>query len=424
MPRDRSRTPEPRTAPVTLREVAAEAGVHTGTASRALNDSTRGFVNAATAERVMRAAARLGYRPNSIARGLKTNRSYIVGVVVPDLRNPLFPPIARGIEERLEPGGYTALLANTDNDPEHERTSFEALQARQVDGYITATARRDHPLLREIARGWPLVLVNRVVDGHDISAVVADDRDGMRQAVEHLRELGHTRIAHVGGSAEISTGTERLGGYEDAMAAAGLPVDPALVAIGGMYAEAEGARMTRQLLGAGVRFTAIAAGNDLIALGAIDALREAGLRVPEDVSVVGFNDMAWSERFSPPLTTVRVPHHELGMEAGSLLLERLANPSAPSREIVLPVRLIVRGSTAPVPVARVSGARASAARAARRSTARAARRARAARSTPAANGASAARAAAPTGARSARAAARPVRRTSGSRRRNPAAGTP
>jgi LacI family transcriptional regulator len=339
---------ETRTAPVTLREVAAEAGVHTGTASRALNESTRGFVNAATAERVMRAASRLGYRPNSIARGLKTNRSYTIGVVVPDLRNPLFPPIARGIEERLEPAGYTSLLANTDNDPERERTSFEALQARQVDGYITATAHREHPLLREIAAGWPLVLVNRIMEGHDISAVVADDRDGMRQAVEHLRERGHTRIAHVGGSADISTGTERLAGFHTAMESLGVEVDPALVAVGTAYAESEGARMTRELLASGVPFTAIAAGNDLIALGCIDALREAGLDVPRDVSVVGFNDMAWSERFSPPLTTIRVPHHELGMEAGSLLLERLADPDAPSRRIVLPVSIVVRGSTAPV----------------------------------------------------------------------------
>jgi LacI family transcriptional regulator len=339
---------ETRTAPVTLREVAAEAGVHTGTASRALNESTRSFVNAATAERVIDAAARLGYRPNSIARGLKTNRSYIVGVVVPDLRNPLFPPIARGIEERLEPAGYTSLLANTDNDPERERTSFEALQARQVDGYITATARREHPLLQELAAGRPLVLVNRIVEGHDIAAVVADDRAGMRLAVEHLRELGHRRIAHVGGSTDISTGTERLAGFRDAMRAARLKADPRLIAVGNAYAESEGARLTRELLASGVPFTAIAAGNDLIALGCIDALREAGLDVPHDVSVVGFNDMAWSERFSPPLTTIRVPHRELGMEAGSLLLERLANPTAPTRSIVLPVTLIARGSSAPV----------------------------------------------------------------------------
>src|SRR5215210_7883046 len=136
--------------PATLRDVAAAAGVHPATASRALNLDTRALVNADTARRVLDAAPGLGYRPTPVARGLKTSRSYTVGVVVPDLRNPLFPPIARGIEDRLERDGYTSLLANTDNDPERERLSFSALRARQVDGFITATARREHPLLHEL----------------------------------------------------------------------------------------------------------------------------------------------------------------------------------------------------------------------------------------------------------------------------------
>src|SRR5688572_5217612 len=153
----------------TLRDVAADAGVHPATASRALNPGTRALVNEETARRVLDSAERLGYRPNPIARGLKTNRSYTVGVLVPDLRNPLFPPIARGIEERLEPSGYTSLLANTDNDHEREKLSFEAMRARQVDGFITATARRRHPLLRELAdTGVPLVQVNRRMDDDDV----------------------------------------------------------------------------------------------------------------------------------------------------------------------------------------------------------------------------------------------------------------
>src|ERR671913_659333 len=134
-------------AAVTLRDVARVAGVHPATVSRALNEETRPLVNEETARRVLKAAEKLGYRPNPIARGLKTNRSYTIGVLVPDLRNPLFPPIARGVEERLEPAGYTSLLANTDNDHEREKLSFEALTARQVDGFITGTARRNHPLL-------------------------------------------------------------------------------------------------------------------------------------------------------------------------------------------------------------------------------------------------------------------------------------
>lgn len=336
--------------PATLRDVAAAAGVHPATASRALNPATRSLVNDETAQRVLEAAAGLGYRPNPIARGLKTSRSYTIGVVVPDLRNPLFPPIARGIEERLEPAGYTSLIANTDNEPERERLSFDALLARQVDGFITAAARREHPLLREVAAGGrPIVLVNRTTDGDGLPSVVPDDHDGMRQAVEHLAALGHRAIAHLAGPFELSTGVHRHEGYVRGMQSAGLAVDPELVVMGTRYAEDEGARLCRELLGRGHPFTAVLVGNDLMALGCMDALREAGLDCPGDVSVVGFNDMDWSNRFTPPLTTVRVPHYRLGVEAAGLLLERLADPGAAVRHVVLPVELVIRGSTAPAP---------------------------------------------------------------------------
>ena len=337
-------------APATLRDVAALAGVHTGTASRALNAATRALVNGETAQRVVEAAEQLGYRSNPLARGLKTNRSYTVGVVVPDLRNPIFPPIARGIEDRLEQAGYTSLLANTDNDSERERLSFAALQARQVDGFITATARREHPLLEELAAaGAAVVLVNRATDEGDFSQAVTDDRGGVRQAVAHLAGLGHRRIAHFA-VRSVSTGETRHAGFLAAMRELGLDTDPALVAEATAYAEREGARCCRDLLAAGRPFSAIFAGNDLMAIGAIDVLREAGLDCPGDVSVVGVNDMAWSDRFSPPLTTVRLPHYDLGTAAAELLLERLEAPDGGvQRRIVLPTELVVRGSTGPPP---------------------------------------------------------------------------
>ena len=332
---------------VTLRDVAAAAGVHPATASRALNEQTRSLVNDDTAQRVLDTAAALGYQPNPLARGLKTSRSYTVGVVVPDLRNPLFPPIARGIEERLEPAGYTSLIANTDNDPERERLSFAAMRARQVDGLITATARNEDPLLHELAaNGRPIVLVNRTTADGLLPSVVPDDRDGVRQAVEHVASLGHRRIAYLAGPFALSTGVHRHEGFVQAMEALGL--EPDLVANGERYTEEEGARLCRGLLEDGRAFTAVLAGNDLMALGCIDALREAGIDCPGDVSVVGFNDMDFSARFSPPLTTVRVAHHRLGVEAAGLLLERLADSSAPPRHVVLPVTIVPRGSTAPV----------------------------------------------------------------------------
>jgi LacI family transcriptional regulator len=337
-----------RTASATLRDVARLAAVHPGTVSRALNPETRRLVNAETARRVIEAAEALGYRPNPIARGLKTNRSYTVGVLVPDLTNPLFPPIVRGIQDRLEQAGYTPLIANTDNDRERERNDFEAMRARQVDGVITATAQLDHGVLDEMAAaGLPMVLVNRRLDDGGLPSATADDRAGARLAVLHLAGLGHRRIAHLGGPQELSTGRHRHEGFVAGMEEAGLEVEPALVRFGRTFTEPEGERMCRELLESGAEVTGIVAGNDLMALGCYDVLRELAIPCPDDISVVGFNDMPFSERFNPPLTTIGIPHYEIGAAAAALLLERLQQPDAAPRQLVLPARLVERESTAP-----------------------------------------------------------------------------
>ncbi len=208
---------------MTIRDVARLAEVHPGTVSRALNEETRALVNPETAERVLRAAEELGYRPNRIARGLKTSRSHTIGVLIPDITNPLFPPILRGIEDRLDEAGYTALIVNTDNDAERERIYLEAMRARQVDGFISATARLDRELLAELdGAGTPLVLVNRSLEDGSVPAVTVDDRRGIALAVEHVVELGHRRIGHVAGPQNLSTGHRRQLGFIEAMRAAGL----------------------------------------------------------------------------------------------------------------------------------------------------------------------------------------------------------
>src|SRR5436190_2903268 len=301
---------------ITLREVAEAARVHPGTASRALNPETRGLVNEETAQRVLRAADELGYRPNPIARGLKTNRSYTIGVLIPDLMNPLFPPIVRGIQDRLEQAGYTPLIANTDNDPERERIDFERLRARQVDGFIAATARRDDDLLMQVAAiGTPVVLVNRRLEQATLPAVVGDDRAGVRLAVEHLADLGHRRIAYLAGPQHVSTGYLRYEGFLEAMHDRGLEPDPGLTLFGDAFTEAEGMRLCHELLDGGPAPTAIVAGNDLVALGCYDVLEERGIGRPDRISVVGFNDMPFAAHFDPPLTTIRIPHYEIGPRA-------------------------------------------------------------------------------------------------------------
>jgi LacI family transcriptional regulator len=333
---------------VTLKDVARRAGVHPGTASRALNAETRELVNGETAERVLVAAEELGYRPNPIARGLKTSRSYTVGVLIPDLTNPLFPPIVRGIQDRLEEAAYTPLIVNTDNDPDRERTDIEAMRARQVDGLITATARRDQGLPAGLERlSLPVVLVNRRLEDGARPSVVADDRKGIGLAVEHLLSLGHRRIAHLAGPQELSTGHLRHDGFIEAMRAAGIDPDPALVLVGTAFIESEGERLCNELLDRKLEVTAIVAGNDLMAVGCYDAFVERGIDCPGEISVVGYNDMPFVGWFSPPLTTVHLPHYEIGARAAELLLDQLRDPEIEPAQVLLEPELVVRGSTAP-----------------------------------------------------------------------------
>ena len=333
---------------VTIRDVARLAEVHPGTVSRALNEQTRALVNPETAERVLRVAQELGYRPNPIARGLKTNRSYTVGVLIPDLTNPLFPPIMRGIEDGLGEAGYTSLIVNTDNDAERERMQMAAMRARQVDGFIAATARLDTELLAEAAAGGaPLVLVNRSLENSSLPAVTVNDRQGISLAIDHVAGLGHTRIGHVAGPQNVSTGHRRYLGFLEAMQRHGLPADAAQIAYGEAFTEAEGARACAELLDHSPQVTAIVAANDRLAIGCYDALESRGLRCPEDVSITGFNDMPFIDRLRPPLTSVRVPQREIGIVAAELLLEQLRDEAAPSEEILLEPSLVVRGSTAP-----------------------------------------------------------------------------
>jgi LacI family transcriptional regulator, galactose operon repressor len=341
------RSPPRRTA-VTLRDVARSAAVHPATASRALNPETRSLVNEQTARRVTAVAEELGYRPNSIARGLKTNRSHTIGVLIPDITNPLFPPIVRGIEDGLEEAGYTPLIANTDNDPEREEIDLQAMRARRVDGFIAATARSDHAVLDEIVgAGPPVVLVNRTLDEGTLPAVLGDDERGVRLAVEHLRDLGHRQIAHLAGSQAVSTGRRRLDGFRTAMRELGLEPDEQLILFSNAFTEGEGARLCMELLDPTRQFTALVAGNDLMALGCYDVVEQRGLDCPRDVSIVGFNDMPFADRFNPPLTTIRIPHYEIGLRAAELLLQSLREPPLEPPQALLQPELVVRGSTAP-----------------------------------------------------------------------------
>ena len=329
--------------PATIKDVADLARVHPATASRALSPLTKAKVSPRTAARVIEAARTLGYSPNSAARSLRTRTSSVVGVVIPDLRNPVFPPIVRGVEDSLREAGYLALLGNTDGDVERERELLCTMRGQQLAGFILATSRRDGvPLSPEV----PAVLVNRRSDTGEVASVVADSSAGVHAIVRLLVDQGHTRIAHLAGPQDLSTGVERHQAFQDAMASHGLPVHPGHVQECASFTEQAGYQGAQKLLAVG-GITAIVGGNDLIALGCYAALAERGLRCPLDVSVTGFNDMPFLDKQLPALTTVRIPHYDLGFEAARLLLERIATPDSPAKRVVLPVKVVERDSVAP-----------------------------------------------------------------------------
>lgn len=333
----------------TLRDVAAAASVHVATASRALNPATRSLVSISTAERVVRAARSLGYRPNPIARSLKTARSDSVGLVIPDLTNPLVPPMVRGAEDVLSPAGYNAWVVNTDDDSARELMQIHSLRSRQVEGLIVATARLEHPLLEALHdEGVPTVLANRLLGTGHIPSVTADNAAGSAMAVRHLVDLGHTRIAHVAGPQDLSTGLLRQRGFMQAVQDHGLPEDPGLVVTCTAWTEEAGAHAFGALLDLGLEVTAVVAAHDRLALGCYDALLSRGFSCPGDISIVGFNDMPLMDKMRPSLTTVRVEHYQVGAEAARLLLDAFREPRRPARAVLLPPTLIVRGSTGPV----------------------------------------------------------------------------
>lgn len=334
--------------PANIKDVASRAGVHPSTVSRVLNPATRSMVSDHLAHKIMRVAEELGYRRNPLAAGLRTQRTYSVGIVLPDITNPVFPPMVRGAEHTLGGEGYTAILADSGGRRRSERTILENMKTRRVDGLIIAAARRKDPIVDEcVELGIPLVLVNRTVDKHNVAAVINDDELGIELALEHLKALGHRRVAYVGGPQSTSTGYVRYRTFIRWSKRLGLNVGRELVVNARDYTESAGQRAFKRILKRTKDFTAVLSANDLLAIGCYDGIRACGLKCPDDISVTGFNDMPFVDRFDPPLTTLHIPLDDLGVQAAQLLLERIRQPDAPIKQLRLEPRIVVRGSTAP-----------------------------------------------------------------------------
>jgi LacI family transcriptional regulator len=330
---------------VTIRDVAERAGVNMSTVSRALNPETRHLISDEAVIRVIKATKALGYRQNKLASALTRGRSQVIGVLLPDIENAVFPPIVRGVEERVAAAGYAVLIANAPGTaPERERI-LEQMFGRQVDGLIVATASRDDQVVRRcILERVPVVLVNRGEDHRLAPEVVNDDLYSMHLAVDHLVALGHRRIAHVAGPLSLATGYARWQGMQIAAQRHRLPSLAMVEA--GEYTREAGRIACSELLKRHRASTAIVASNDLLALGCYDAIAAAGLQCPRDISIVGHNDIPLVDMLNPPLTTLRIQHREMGQQAAKLLLERIQKPDAKAVRVTLSPELAVRGSTA------------------------------------------------------------------------------
>ncbi|WP_377161160.1 LacI family DNA-binding transcriptional regulator [Roseateles sp. UC29_93] len=334
----------PTSSEVTLGMVATASGVSPSTVSRVLSGSAQ--VSSDKAERVRRAIDALGFVPNTIARALADGRTFNVGLLAQYFESPFYALMLRGIEEVLTPAGYGLVVASGHWQPDEEQRCIASLRSRRVDGIIVLTGGLSDEFLAALARELPVVVTGRALQAAGLHALKTDDVEGARVATRHLIERGHTRIAFIGGDASHADAAERERGYRAAFTEAGLAVDENLIG-GGNYCEVGGAAAMTRMLDHGAQFTAVFAANDQMAAGAARVLHSRGFRVPEDVSLVGYDDLLNTAHASPPRTTVDVHIAELGRRAASAMLDLLRTGGS-TIEPPMP-QLIVRESTRRLP---------------------------------------------------------------------------
>jgi LacI family transcriptional regulator len=328
---------------VKIKDVARAAGVSPATVSRVLNGTGR--VSADRAERVRAVVARLGYQPFSPARALRRQATDVWAVIVADIENPFFTLIVRGIEDVAHQRGYRVMLCNSDEDLQKEAAYIEVALAERMGGVVIAVASaRQSQLAPLLERGVPVVAIDRRPAGHRVDCVLVDNRRGAAQATEHLLEAGARRVACITGPRRVSTANERLAGYEEALRAAGREIDAALV-VREDFRPGGGYEAVQRLCKGPNPPDALFVANNLMTVGALRALRDLGLRVPDDVRVVGFDDAPWAPLVEPPLSVVSQPAYEIGRIAAELLCEARQSREREPREVTLAPELIVRGSS-------------------------------------------------------------------------------
>lgn len=338
--------PKNKKSNITLKEVAAELGVSTMTVSRAINDLPN--VNPKTKKKILDVATKMGYRPNHVAKSLVSSRTYTIGVVIPEISHSFFPEVVRGIEEAANKKNYQIFLTNTSDDFEKECKVIDALQSKRVDGILVSSSLTSEDAsyyTQVINSNLPLVFFDRCIEGIGASCIGVNDQEASYQITEHLIKKGYEKIGYLSGPKDISIGKKRLSGYKEAMHKHGLHIDDRWIIENG-YNEKGGKHAMGKLLQLSEddRPDALVAVNDPVAFGAMEAIKEAGLRVPEDFAIVGFTNDIRAELVACPLTTVHQPAYELGKKAASKLISTIEDDDEPIENVELITRLVVRKS--------------------------------------------------------------------------------
>jgi DNA-binding LacI/PurR family transcriptional regulator len=333
-------------APPTIRDVAAHVGVSPAPVSRVLNNYP--FLRPEVRVKVLAGIAELGYERNRVAQRLRASRSLVLGMIVTDVTNPFLNTIMAIIESVFSEHGYTVLMSNTGSDPQKELNYLSMMESEGVAGLAIAPTSENVNRVAELAEsGMPIVVIDRRTSHAPLDCVLSDNVGGAQCAVEHLIALGHRQIGHIGGPLYVTSGRERLQGYQQAMEQAGLAVESGWIRIGDHKYEG-GYQNTVALLADHPELTALFIENNMMSLGALTALHDQRIGIPYPLSIVGFDDLPWYSVLNPPLTVIAQATGEIGSRAASLLLERIERPAIPARTDVLPTTLIVRGSSAAV----------------------------------------------------------------------------
>jgi LacI family transcriptional regulator len=331
--------------PVQIKDVARHAQVSVATVSRVL--ANKPYINEETRQRVLLSVKELGYQPSRVARSLRVKTSQIIGLIISDIQNPFFTSLVRAVEDTASANQLAIFLCNSDEDPQKEALYVDLMISEHVAGVIiTPTCEVGCSVKRLVDAGIPVVTVDRRVLDLELDTVVLDNISAASDLVTYLLNLGHRRIGAILGSSEITTGHERFHGYEMAISSFGMQIDPNLVRAG-LPKEDLGYQFTSELLELQEPPTALFVGNNLLTIGALKSIRDHKLSIPQDVSVVSFDDLDWMLLLNPPLTVASQPTYKMGQSAANLILSRILNPRKPPETIVFGTELKIRESCRP-----------------------------------------------------------------------------